>query len=194
MSALFLDLGVSLRITAPDLSLLQSRVGQAVEGKIRAGLELFDDVPDVLIAHRDADSTGGDRRRAELTETCAALQVDGPLVPVIPVRMTEAWLLLDPAAIRTVAGNPRGKAPLELPRPRDFEGVPDPKALLRQALLAAADATGRRRDQVAKRFPAHRRQLLERLDRSGPVSGLPSFQALLQDVEAAVEALTAASS
>jgi hypothetical protein len=107
-------------------------------------------------------------------------------VPVIPVRMTEAWLLLDEAEIRWVAGNPKGRAHLSLPRPHEVESVADPKALLRECILQAAGVTGRRRLAVAKRFDQHRRQLLERLDRNAAVSKLPSWQEMLSDVELVV--------
>jgi hypothetical protein len=97
--------------------------------------------------------------------------------------MTEAWLLLDEQAIRQVAGNPNGRANLGLPTFREIERVADPKARLRECLLAASDATGRRRDMVRNRFPEHRRQLLQRLDPNGPVASLKAWQALLDAIE-----------
>jgi hypothetical protein len=57
-----------------------------------------------------------------------------PHVPVIPIRMTEAWLLLDEAEIRRVAGSPNGKVSLGLPKAKDVESIPDPKAQLAQTL------------------------------------------------------------
>lgn len=36
-------------------------------------------------------------------------------IPVIPVRMTEAWLLGHELSIRSAAGNPNGSENLELP-------------------------------------------------------------------------------
>ncbi|BCB82630.1 hypothetical protein Pflav_090400 [Phytohabitans flavus] len=105
------------------------------------------------------------------------------LVPVIPVRMTEAWLLLDESAIRRVAGNPRGKTDLGLPKAHQVESIADPKELLDQCLLTAANVTGRRRDSLRKRFPQNRRQLLERLDRNGPITQLASWKLLLSDIE-----------
>lgn len=50
------------------------------------------------------------------------------VVPVIPGRMTEAWLRLDEAAIRRVAGNPNGRTKLGLPKLHEVESVADPKA------------------------------------------------------------------
>ncbi len=190
----FLDRGVPLRVTAPDFSLLPDHVGHETERKVQAGIRLFDAVPDVLIVHRDADAAGADARRTELASAREAADIDCPFVPVVPVAMTEAWLLLDAKAIRTVAGNPSGRVRLDLPRVGQVEAVADPEHLPGQCLLTAADLTGRRRDKVAKRFPAHRRQLLERLDRSGPLTELPSYRALVRDVDAAVKIMMARSS
>lgn len=188
---LLLDQGVILRMTAPDLSLIPGRrLRRDVESKVRAGLMLLDGVPDVLVLHRDADTPEVDPRRAELFEACEAVGLTCPLVPIVPVRMTEAWLLLDAQAIRMVAGNPRGRVPLHLPKLGEVERLADPKQLLQESLLAAADATGRRHEQTRRRFPAHRRQLLERLDRSGPVTGLASFRALTDDVARVADVLT----
>ncbi len=138
-------------------------------------------MPDVLVLHRDADTPGVDLRRAELVEACEAVGVTCPLVPIVPVRMTEAWLLLDPQAITVVAGDPRGG--LRRPsRSLERSRLTDPQRLLQESLLTAADAAGRRRDQVALRSPAHRRQLIERRARFGAVAGPASLRALTDDI------------
>ena len=49
------------------------------------------------------------------------------------------------------------------------------------------DATGRRHERAAKRFFQHRRQLLERLDRDGPVSRLSSWRQLQSDIDLAIK-------
>ena len=139
------------------------------------------------MVHRDADSAGHVAREQETAKAVIGAAASAPVVPVIPVRMTEAWLLLDEAAIRRVAGNPNGRARLGLPKPHEVESVADPKHLLRQCLLTAADCTGRRREQVGKRFDEHRRNLLQRLDPQGPVTKLASWQRLTDAVAAAAE-------
>jgi hypothetical protein len=78
-----------------------------------------------------------------------------------------------------VAGNPRGQNDLGLPKSSEVERKADPKRLLQECLLKAAGVSGRRRDGVAKRFGQHRKQLLERLDQSGPVSTLESWKDLV---------------
>ncbi len=81
---------------------------------------------------------------------------DVPHVPVIPIRMTEAWLLLDEAQIRRVAGAPNDKTALDLPRAGKVESLPDPKALLKTTLARASGLKGRRLEQFNNRFPQHR--------------------------------------
>jgi len=108
------------------------------------------------------------------------------VVPIVPIRMTEAWLLLDEEAIRMVAGRPSGVEPLGLPTASRVEAVADPKARLRSALEMACGPSGRRLRKFKRDFPAHRRQLLERLDRSGPVRKLSAWQALEADTARAM--------
>lgn len=181
VESLFLDRGVSLRLSTPDFALLP-KVAKDVRSRIVSGLELVGGSVDVIVVHRDSDNVDPDLRREEIE--CAVVEsgAQSMTVPVVPVRMTEAWLLLDEAAIRQVAGNPRGKVDLCLPKAAEVERKSDPKKLLQECLLAAAEATGRRRDKVATRFGHHRRQLLERLDISGPVTTLESWQMLVSYV------------
>ena len=123
---------------------------------------------------------------AEIADGAATAQLGCPVVPVVPVRMTEAWLLLDEAEIRRVAGRPRGRTSLGLPPRHSVAGVADPKALLREALLTASEETGRRRQRVARAFDRNRALLLERLDLTGPITTLAAWQRLLTDTAAAL--------
>jgi len=67
-----------------------------------------------------------------------------PYVCVVPVRMSEAWLLLDEFAIRQAAGNPNGAMPLDLPPAERVEEIPNPKAVLRDILRTASGLNRRR--------------------------------------------------
>lgn len=190
VESLFLDRGVSVRLSTPDFALLP-KVAKDVKSRIVSGLELVRGSVDVVVVHRDSDNVDPNLRREEIERAVADAGARSMTVPVIPVRMTEAWLLLDEIAIRQVAGNPRGKVDLCLPKAAEVERKSDPKKLLQECLLAAAEVTGRRRDKVATRFGHHRRQLLERLDISGPVATLESWRTLVADVEAVVSRLAA---
>ncbi|MFC0439163.1 DUF4276 family protein [Kutzneria buriramensis] len=185
VTELFAAHDIRLRLQEPDFTWL--RVAKDVQSKVHAGIELAKTNFDVVVVHRDADNAGHAARTREIVDAVATVTRGSHVVPVVPVRMTEAWLLLDEAAIRRVAGNPKGRAGLGLPKPHEVESVADPKHVLKQCLLAAADCTGRRHNQVARRFDEHRRNLLERLDPHGPVTKLASWQRLVDSVAAAAE-------
>ncbi len=99
---------------------------------------------DLLFVHRDSDAGSPQDRQHEIEAAYSESGLSSPsLVCVIPVRMTEAWLLLDESAIRTAAGNPNGKESLDFPRAPDQ--IPDPKDVLRELLKQASGLSGRRR-------------------------------------------------
>ncbi|WP_248965912.1 DUF4276 family protein [Sphaerisporangium perillae] len=189
VESLFIDRGVPVRLSKPDFAPLGG-VAKDVKSRLEAGRRLLHDSVDLLVVHRDSDNAGYETRRSEIERAVDSLGVLSSLVPVIPIRMTEAWLLLDEMAIREVAGNPRGRQDLKLPKNHEVERVADPKKLLQQCLLVAADSSGRRHERTAKRFSHHRRQLLARLDRLGPVSELSSWKRLVADIDSVVQGWT----
>jgi hypothetical protein len=97
---------------------------------------------DILFVHRDAERTSLDDREAEIRGSLPEKDLYG--VPIVPVRMTEAWLLSDEVAIRIAAGNPNGRVVIELPGPARWHQLPDPKAILRDALKTASELGARR--------------------------------------------------
>ena len=94
----------------PNLDVTTS--GRQVADKIRNGLAT-DRNYDLLFIHRDADRAGVDARIREISDAINDVGTPQPWVAIIPVRMTEAWLLLDEVAIRTVVGNPNGRTELD---------------------------------------------------------------------------------
>ncbi|MDT3396494.1 DUF4276 family protein [Streptomyces sp. B1866] len=176
--------GQQILLTAPDFALLAGRVGHAVGDKLRAARQLGGDF-DVVIVQRDADGQGVQARREEIA--AAVEEVWGSLrhVPVIPVRMLEAWLLVDESVIRQVAGNPGGKTRLGLPKGPAVERVPDPKSMLKDALATASELKGRRLEIFQKRFPQNRHRLLELIDPSGPLRDIPSWRAFVVGLSSA---------
>jgi hypothetical protein len=182
VESLFLERGFIVRLSAPDFGRLE-RTPKDVRSRISAGLALLGDGADVVVVHRDADGIGPNARRTEIETAVQEVGQEFALVPVIPIRMTEAWLLLDEPAIRQVAGNPNGRMTLGLPTLREVERIADPKTYLRDCLLTASGAAGRRREMLRNRFPQHRRQLLERLDPKGKVTSLKAWQALVDSID-----------
>jgi hypothetical protein len=83
----------------------------------------------------------------EIEEPVNAVRNSGiltPHIPVVSVRMHEAWLLFDEAAIRCAAGNPNGNIPITLPAARSLDRIQNPKELLFDLLRTASGLSARR--------------------------------------------------
>lgn len=176
--------GVALVVVTPPFDRMHKPPGKRVTARLERILQ-DDDQFDCLVVHRDAERDSVATRVDEIKTAAASAGVRWPTIPVIPVRMTEAWLLLDEQAIRDVAGRPRGTAPLDLPSHANAESDPNPKLTLQRALATASGLSGRRLRKFTRDFPAYRRQLLDRLDRDGPVRLLHGWRALDQATQAA---------
>jgi hypothetical protein len=109
--------------------------------KITVTLDLYP--CDILFIHQDAEKESLDVRLRQISEATQGLNYP-PVICVIPVRMQEAWLLFDKAAIRRAAGNPNGLISLNLPSPKKVESLPDPKALLFELIRKASNLKGAR--------------------------------------------------
>ncbi len=123
--------------------------------------------PNLLFVHRDAEKQSLQTRVLEIPS-------DGPVVPVIPVRMTEAWLLIDANAIRKAAGNPNGKVHLDLPPIGRLEQLPDPKKTLKELLEIASELSGRRLAQLDRASAAQR--VADYIDDFSELRRLPAFK------------------
>lgn len=97
---------------------------------------------DLLLCHRDGESAGLNVRTEEIRNAAQGLTV--PVIPVVPVRMMEAWLLSDGRAIRCAADNRNGSTDLGLPSLKSLEGLQNPKQVLFDALRAASGLSPQR--------------------------------------------------
>ena len=155
--------------------------------KIRDGLRHTGEC-DLLMVHRDAEasretrSAGWHTRFAEIEEAVRNSEFEGSWVGLVPVRMTESWLLVDESAIRYVAGRPQSNTPLDLPPLRRVELESDPKARLAAALTIASGTTGRKRKRFIKEIPKLRNQLLEELPIGGSLEQVPSWVRFRDDL------------
>lgn len=96
---------------------------------------------DWLFIHRDAERQPITDRHQEIAEAWENARIrseNNHFAAIVPVRMTEAWLLFDEQAIRTAAGNPSGKQPIVIPSLRTLETLPDPKQVLQRLLREAS--------------------------------------------------------
>jgi hypothetical protein len=135
--------------------------------------------PTLVFVHRDAEGVPRELRLREIPS-------EARIVPVVPVRMTEAWLLIDEQAIRTAAGNPNGTEPLTLPPLRRLESIPDPKETLRSLLVAASGLGPRRRKRFDRAEAVQR--LAEIIENYAALLALDAFRAFHADLVSALAA------
>ena len=146
----------------------------------------------VLIVHADADHPTPERALNEriMPGILAAARKDNTcrlLVPLVPVRMTEAWMLADPQALSQVIGTNLTAQDLGLPeRPHQVESEPQPRQRLREATCRARAQYPRRRrrlDLGELYEPLARQIRLERL------RGVPAYQRFVTDLTKALHEL-----
>lgn len=135
----------------------------------------------LLFVHRDAENEPRQTRVEEIEEAVRRVSTSPPAVCVVPVRMTEAWLLIDEPALRLAAGNPNGRVDLSLPPIENLEKLPDPKQMLFDLLKTATELPRRR----MRRFNEGRarQQLAELMDDYAPLETLPAFQAFRRELK-----------
>ena len=138
---------------------------------------------DLLFVHRDAESAPIEKREAEIRKALKESSVEDSVrvVCVVPVRMQEAWLLINEAALRRAAGNPNGTQSLAMPDAQKLEELADPKQLIRELLRQASGLRGRRLKRFNWRSSAHR--VAEMIDDFSILYRLAAFQRLAAAVE-----------
>lgn len=161
----------------------------ALAGKLDVALREFP--ADLVFVHRDAERDPPERRFQEIDSACRAVGVDA-VVPVVPVRMTEAWLLIDEAALRRAAGNPNGHIRLSLPAISKLESLPDPKQVCNELMVRATESTGRRRDKFNRdsELAWRRVRLAEIIRDFAPALAIDSFRRFYEAGFTACESLT----
>lgn len=148
----------------------ESLPGRSVAAKIQA---LANEPYDLVFAHRDADSAGIEARTAE----CRKCQ-DKRVVPVVPVRMTEAWALADLYTEKDFQTWWSGKG-LGFD---SIEACADPKRLLRE-YLSRSQRTGLLSQTD---FSAKRAEVLKGMSVDGPVRRLEAWKMLCSEVKEAM--------
>lgn len=160
-------------------------VSSGLAARIRSALDLFP--CDFLLVHRDAEGIDAPDRYKEIQASWPDNENVTTLVCMVPVRMTEAWLITHEQPIRQAVGNPNGSEPLGLPKSKDIESSPDPKEILFSALKAASGLNATRKRQFNPHQFRHRvSELTEDLE---PLRKLKSFQQLEAQIKKHLEAL-----
>lgn len=150
-----------------------------LSSRVRVALELYP--CDFLFVHRDEEGVGLMARQQEIERSWPADVQGTTLICVIPVRMTEAWLLTNSKPIRLAVGNGNGTVPLELPTLKSIEALPNPKAILFSALKTATMWNARRKESF--RPDLYRHRVSELTDDLMPLRKLSSFNHLEAQVK-----------
>jgi len=100
---------------------------------------------DILFVHRDAESTNTKMIAQRFQEINNELQEEDSdkTICIVPIKMMEAWLLIDEDAIKKAAGNRNYRGIINLPQTRTLEKELQPKDLLHTLLRNASGLKGR---------------------------------------------------
>ena len=131
----------------------------------------------MVFVHRDAERLSLDERMREFEP-----QVRSDVVPVVPVRMSEAWIPFDGTAIARAAGS-SGRE-VSVPDISDLETIADSKELLDRLLLTAAGSPSGRRCRNFRRSIIKRRvSVASYTSDYGPLQALPAFRHFQKHLE-----------
>lgn len=157
------------------------RPPKTLKDRILASIRLYP--CDILFVHRDSEAEPPATRLAEINAAInqARNQLTVPRhICVVPVRMSEAWLLIDEHAIRCAAGNENGRQDLGLPPLDTLESLPNPKSVLYDALRQASGLGRRRLKQFS---PAESTHLISQVLRDfSLLRDLNAFRRLENDI------------
>lgn len=129
----------------------------------------------MIFVHRDAEGEPIEDRLREFDG------VTRDVVPVVPVRMTEAWMLIDGAAIARAADRPNAVVPV--PPIAQLETLADPKSDLEQLLTSAAGPlTGRRHKQFQRSIVNRRVNVANLIGDFAPLEAVPAFHRFQTDL------------
>lgn len=176
----------SLRQNGLEISLLPQwadpqrfpKKSHKLQDRIPWAIELYP--CDLFFVHRDAEKESFEFRKNEIEQRLSIYNIFCPSICVIPVRMTEAWLLFNEQAIRRASGNPNGKMPLNLPSSHKIEKIPDPKEILHEKLRIASNLSGRRLDRFNERYAAS--LVANYIEDYNPLIGIPAFDKLHKNI------------
>lgn len=160
----------------PDVEILEPEFRKR-RGSVSDFFADFSSGSMLIFVHRDAETMPLYDRLAEFE-----LVDRDDVVPVIPVRMSEAWLLIDAQAIASAAGRPQ--AQVSLPQLANLESIPDPKLLLGDLLFKAAGSpTGRRAKEFRRDQASRRVSVARHISDFSPLENLSAFRRFQKELE-----------
>ncbi|WP_306590808.1 hypothetical protein [Geothrix sp. 21YS21S-4] len=171
-SLIFETLRLSVNVVIPNFNSVRPRP-TSLNSKLNVVNRLYKNI-DFLVIHRDADAAGASSRLMEMEQATACSVPSIPWVPAIPVKMTEAWLLTDRAAIFKAIGCRRSDKKITFCPNKRIEGLADPKDYLFQKIYEIADLPYRRRKDLNVNLV--RRRIGDFISDSPELRLLPSFR------------------
>lgn len=182
IESLFIENGASeASAVKMDLSILPTPPGNSIKEKVDKAIELEPNI-DYIVIHRDEDGVGVSTRESEIIEQTAHLPEKYKVIPFVPVKEMEAWLILDEFAIKRAAENPTCRIDLELPPPKSVEKITNPKKFLRDKLIQASELSGGRLAKFKEKFPQKRAYLAQTLQTNSTVTQTKSHSRLCQHI------------
>ncbi len=153
----------------PDVEILEPEFRKR-RGGIEDFLRTYNSGAMVVFAHRDSENLTLENRLREFHGVTRA-----DVVPVVPVQMSEAWILFDGAAVAKAAGSPA--AEVVAPAIAEIENIRNPKERLDELLFRAAGLPAGRRGRNFKRSITQRRvSVAAHIADYGPLEGVPAFR------------------
>ena len=153
----------------PDVEILEPEFLKR-SGSVQDFLRTYESDAMIIFVHRDSENLPLEHRLREFGNVTRQ-----DVVPVVPVRMSEAWILFDGTAIARAAGSRAGE--VSAPRIGEIESISDPKDRLDELLFHAADSPTGRRGRNFRRSIAQRRiSVATHITDYGPLEVLPAFR------------------
>ncbi len=140
---------------------------------------------DILFIHRDSENESWDKRYQEI-KAATPQSLEGKVIAVIPIKMTEAWLLTDAKVICNAVGNPNSTINLALPTARKLETCAAKTVLLAALTDASGFGTQRRRKFRPEQF---RHRVAELTVDLTLLRKIPSFQRFENTVKGLLQTL-----
>jgi hypothetical protein len=160
--------------------------GHDAETRIRESIRYFPS--NILFVHRDCDTAAFEDRVQEIVVAGERVGPTCPIICIVPVKMTEAWFLFDEAAIRFAADRPDGRKRLYLPTHQEAQRQSDPKKTLEEALVTAAEVTGRRLQDFRRRIREKKHIVATRIEDFSPLKHHASYVAFEGHLKNVLEA------
>ena len=139
-------------------------------GSVQDFLRTYESDAMIIFVHRDSENRPLEHRLREFDDVTRP-----DVVPVVPVQMSEAWVLFDGTAIARAAGS--RAVEVSAPRIGDIESISDPKGRLDELLFhAAGSPTGRHGRNFKRSIVQRRLSVATHIADYGPLEVLPAFR------------------